>query len=190
MGVLLFGGNDHLRIRGRLTSTVVSSEGNDVVVGGAGRDRIGGQDGADVVRSRQQNDLVSGDDGPDHLLAGAGSDRLFGLRGRDALRGGPGRDSLFANHDDRDAVIDCGSGRDVAVIDENLDPTPRHCEVVRYSNGRAGPPGPLLRSSSLLRRLHRRIAWVRRSVEVLSPRLQPSTAHRRERRRAGTIENR
>ena len=63
--------------------------GNDTILGGAGDDRIDGGAG---------NDVITG---------GSGADRLFG---------GPGSDTIYAADGERD-VIDCGAGRDRAVVD-------------------------------------------------------------------------
>ena len=54
--------------------------------------------------------------GNDVLYGGRGDDRLDGGPGRDRLFGGPGNDMLRARDGARD-VVDCGPGRDTAVID-------------------------------------------------------------------------
>jgi hypothetical protein len=99
-------------------------------------DRITGTKGADVLR---------GSAGPDLLLGRAGRDRLIGGRGKDTLRGGPGRDEFNMRAgaelqgrgadriDARDGApdeINCGAGRDLAIVDAIEDGVIA-CEVVR-----------------------------------------------------------
>jgi Ca2+-binding RTX toxin-like protein len=109
-------------------------------------DRLAGGKGADELDGGAGNDLVSG---------GRGNDRLFGGSDRDVLRGGPGRDLLVGYYDYEDLaardryfggpgndrieaedgarnVIDCGPGRDTAVVDKRDRVT--HCETVRRHN--------------------------------------------------------
>jgi hemolysin type calcium-binding protein len=94
----------HLRFRG--------GRGADVAAGGSARDKIIGSAGADRLRGR------------------AGPDTIIGETGADRASGGSGDDRLLMKADDRDRAINCGSGGDLAVIDRNLDPRPRHCERI------------------------------------------------------------
>lgn len=90
------------------------SQGPDRLVGSEGADRLKGLGGSDV------------------LIGGAGNDVLIGGKGADVLRGGPGRDSLNMRAgvevaapgrdriDARDGgqdEINCGAGRDKAIVD-------------------------------------------------------------------------
>jgi hypothetical protein len=99
--------------------------GDDEVGGGPGADRIAGGSGRDGVEGDTGRDRLAGGPGFDVLVGGAnadavdgglGGDLVEGGRGRDVLRGGPGADALDAGDGRRDAV-DCGAGRDVAVVD-------------------------------------------------------------------------
>jgi hypothetical protein len=92
--------------------------------------------GPDRLVGTGQDDVLRGRGGPDILSAGRGDDRLVGGPGRDVLRGGPGydqfnmadgtevdspgRDRIVARDGGPDQ-INCGSGNDVAVVDEEED---------------------------------------------------------------------
>lgn len=114
---ILSGGNG----RDRLTGAV----GNDLLNGGAGRDRLDGGPGADRVLGGRGRDTLLGGLGGDRLDGGANNDTVNGLGGvdvviggggADLLLGGSGRDQVRARDGVRDA-INCGPGRDVAVVD-------------------------------------------------------------------------
>jgi Ca2+-binding RTX toxin-like protein len=93
--------------------------GDDVVHGGAGNDHLRGGAGNDEEFGDAGNDVVEGDAGSDLLVGGSGHDRLLG---------GPGNDVLNAADGVRD-VVDCGRGRDRAVVDRR--DVVRHCESVK-----------------------------------------------------------
>lgn len=91
--------------------------------GGSGPDRLVGGKGPDRLRGLR---------GKDVLVGGRGSDILIGGKGRDLLRGGKGRDSFNMKNgvelaapgpdriDARDGgqdEINCGAGRDRAIVD-------------------------------------------------------------------------
>ncbi len=61
----------------------------------------------------QGNDTLIGNSFNNMLIGGPGADSLFGLTGND---------TLLADDGIADAVIDCGDGTDLAVIDPGLDP--------------------------------------------------------------------
>ena len=103
------GGNDRLYGRG----------GNDTLYGGTGNDRLDGGLGLD---------RLLGGTGNDTLLGGAGNDRLDGGTGLDRLLGGTGNDTLNAR-DGRREIVDCGPGRDTAIVDRR--DAVRGCELVR-----------------------------------------------------------
>jgi Ca2+-binding RTX toxin-like protein len=94
------------------------------------RGTIRGGAGADVLRSGDARNVLLGGLGADTLRGRGGNDGLFGERGRDRLFGGEGHDRLDALDGARDRAIDCGPGDDVAVVDRDLDPEPRACEIV------------------------------------------------------------
>jgi len=63
---------------------LLGGDGNDVLIGGAGGDRLEGGNG---------NDALRGGAGDDTLIAGSGNDTLQGEAGKDTLDGGSGTDS-------------------------------------------------------------------------------------------------
>ena len=71
-------------------STLHGGDGDDLLVGGAGKDNL------------------YGDDGFDHLIGGAGNDKLYGGKNDDTLEGGLGAD-----------VIDGGDGTDQATYEHS-----------------------------------------------------------------------
>ena len=107
----LLGGDDHYRGLG----------GNDIVVGGSGRDQISGERGtipygealasisltgmrathlyggtdADFWRAVRGTTLYIGDGGADFLGGGEGDDILYGRAGNDGLQGASGNDTLY-----------------------------------------------------------------------------------------------
>lgn len=130
---------------GRLTGLIcVAVLASGLVVGaasalnerGGGPDRLVGSKGPDRLKGMGGNDL---------LVGGAGSDILIGGRGADVLRGGPGRDSFNMRNgvevaapgrdriDARDGgqdSINCGAGRDRAIVDAFEDGV-YNCEKVK-----------------------------------------------------------
>jgi len=84
--------------------------------GTTGRDRIVGSTLADLIYGRAGNDVLLGGRGNDVLNGGAGADVLDGGAGVDRLFGGPGNDTLKARDGARD-LVDCGPGRDLALVD-------------------------------------------------------------------------
>lgn len=67
---------------------VFASTGDDTVIGGNGRDNLGGEDG---------NDLLIGGNNDDSLFGGTGADELVGANGDDSCVGGSGNDVIFGN---------------------------------------------------------------------------------------------
>jgi len=115
---------------------VIATYGSDHVEGEAGNDLLRGAGGDDLLYGRTGDDILLGDDGDDPLEGGRGRDRLDGGPGddnltggydEDTLRGGNGRDRIVAVDGRRD-VVDCGPGRDTALVD-NRDRV-RNCERV------------------------------------------------------------
>jgi Ca2+-binding RTX toxin-like protein len=113
-----FGGHDLIRALG----------GNDCADGGPGNDRLYGGDGHDLLIGGRGNDRLGGGDGRDRLYGRRGADVLTGGRGRNRYYGGPGRDRIQARNGVRETTIDCGPGRDVALVEAG-DVT-RRCEIV------------------------------------------------------------
>ncbi|MGD2183817.1 choice-of-anchor I family protein [Lusitaniella coriacea] len=105
---VIFGtdGNDVLRGDRDSRSAGGSIGGDDIIYGGAGRDRIGGKGGNDRLFGEEGNDKIWGDDGDDLLWGGLGNDILTG----DDFSGGQGNDTF---------VLSVGEGTDT-IVDFNL----------------------------------------------------------------------
>ena len=99
-------------------------------------ERIVGTKGDDVLKGLRGRDNLIGKGGRDVLIGGGGEDSLHGDGGRDSfnMRGGAplaakGRDRIYARDGHPDS-INCGQGRDLAVVDVVEDGV-FDCEVVR-----------------------------------------------------------
>jgi hypothetical protein len=97
--------------------------------GNARANRLVGGRLADRLFGRGGNDVLTGGAGNDHLDGGAGNDRISCGRGpRDRAFGGTGNDTITCRDGRRGAVVDCGPGRDRAIVDRG--DRVRRCEVV------------------------------------------------------------
>jgi Tol biopolymer transport system component len=101
-----------------LPCTLVGTSGNDVIHGTPGNDRICALPGADTIYAGAGNDFID---------AGNGDDRIYPGPGRDTVIAKGGDDVIYARDGQRD-WIDCGAGKDVAVVDRQ--DVARHCEFV------------------------------------------------------------
>jgi Ca2+-binding RTX toxin-like protein len=104
--------------------------------GTARGERIVGTEGDDVLEGAGGADNLIGKGGRDVLIGGGGEDSLHGDGGRDSFNmidGEPqpakGRDRIYARDGHPDS-INCGEGRDLAVVDEVEDGV-YDCEVVK-----------------------------------------------------------
>jgi Ca2+-binding RTX toxin-like protein len=79
-----------------------------------------GSNGPDRLVGTRHADTLKGRGGADVILGRGGGDTLVGGRGFDRLDGGKGRDRIKARDHGLDA-IDCGPGRDVAIVDRAED---------------------------------------------------------------------
>ena len=109
--------------------------------------RIVGTAKGEYLAGGGHDDVIYGLGGNDTLLGGAGDDRIYGGPGNDVITpgagadhvyGGPGSDTIYAADGERD-VIDCGPGRDRAVVDP-VDKTVG-CEVVEGPQQQQQAPG-------------------------------------------------
>ncbi|WP_375194580.1 cadherin domain-containing protein [Sphingobium sp.] len=123
------GGIDYLK-----DVLVQGGEGNDQIIGGAGKDNLqgdGGNDiifgwrGSDTISGGSGDDILYGDDlgynnisGDDTLDGGAGNDILYGGRGKDKLTGGDGIDILYGEAGDDS--LSGGAGDDILHGDDDL----------------------------------------------------------------------
>ncbi len=125
-------GNDTVEYSGRFSPVTVdlrrrgpqgrSADGDTVlnvenVAGGSRRNRLIGNDAANALLAGGGGpNVLIGEAGGDHLTGGDAADRLYGGPGRDQLEARGGNDYLSARDGQRD-VVDCGAGRDTAVVD-------------------------------------------------------------------------
>ena len=100
------GGIDYLK-----DVLVQAGQGNDIIIGGAGKDNLQGDAGDDIIFGWRGSDTISGglgndilygDDlgfnniaGDDIMDGGEGNDILYGGRGSDKMTGGDGNDFLY-----------------------------------------------------------------------------------------------
>ena len=99
----------------------------DCLIGGPGRDRLAGGPGFDKLGGGKASDRLNGGSGRDRLRGAAGGDLLNGGDGHDELVAGLGDDTVRARDGKSDRVR-CGSGHDVAVVDQQDQVS--GCEVV------------------------------------------------------------
>jgi len=125
-----------LDVIGTDVENLTGGDGDDLLRGNASANIIHGGAGIDTIEGGAGNDSLYGDLGADKLYGGAGNDYLDGGSGADIIVGGPGRDvilgkggndTIYARDGERD-YIDCGSERDVAIVDR-VDHV-SHCETV------------------------------------------------------------
>jgi hypothetical protein len=96
------GGNDRVKITGKLAATVNGGDGNDLIQGGAGDDVLVGGNG---------NDRIFGNGGKDSITGGAGRDVMFGGAG----------DDMFDAYDTEADKLTGGAGNDQALVDTGTD---------------------------------------------------------------------
>lgn len=157
---LRFADGTDIRI-GDMTTYLIGTGGNDVIVGTQGADFLYGSDGNDTIRGLggadvgnggRGNDFVAGDDdndwvlgesGDDRVLGGGGNDTVYGDQGNDFLYGGIGNDLLVGAEGDDEIVTGGGSdivryergdGRDT-VIDELVNNWDNVWQNGAYVNG-------------------------------------------------------
>jgi len=104
--------SSNLQILGDTAGRAFGTFGKDLVLAGAGNDRILLRSGDDIALGGHGNDRIFAGFGDDIMSGGSGSDRLFGQFGDDVLAGGAGDDQLFGSFGD-DLIID-GMGSDRA----------------------------------------------------------------------------
>ena len=109
------------------------------IVGTSRGEYLAGGGFDDVILGMGGNDTILGGAGDDRLDGGAGNDVITGGSGADTILGGPGSDTIYAADGERD-IIDCGPGRDRAVVD-SVDVV-KNCEVVQTQAGSTPSPTP------------------------------------------------
>ena len=114
----LSGGNDADDLRGEAgRDRLDGGAANDKLAGGVGNDRLAGKAGSDSLSGSSGADYLSGGDGNDKLSGGVGNDRLSGGKGKNRYSGGAGADVISAANGRGGEKVNCGSGRDRAVVD-------------------------------------------------------------------------
>jgi Ca2+-binding RTX toxin-like protein len=91
-------------------TTIVGTEGDDVLTGTDGNDVIAALGGNDIVYGLGGNDIICGGSGDDVLFGGDGNDVLLGELGNNVLRGENGNDILVGGPGVD--VLDGGSSND------------------------------------------------------------------------------
>jgi Ca2+-binding RTX toxin-like protein len=108
------------RLYGSLgADSLTGNEGDDTLLGGYGADTLMGNDGDDSLVGGAQNDVMDGGAGYDHLIGGAGNDMMLGGAGNDTLLGEDGNDSLSGGLGRN--LIDGGAGDDIIAAGGTLD---------------------------------------------------------------------
>ncbi|MBL4639641.1 MAG: pre-peptidase C-terminal domain-containing protein, partial [Kordiimonadaceae bacterium] len=79
---------------------IITSDGDDIVVGNSADNRIIGNDGADSLNGADGNDSLIGGRGDDVHSGGVGDDFISGGAGDDIAVGGAGDDAIFGGADD------------------------------------------------------------------------------------------
>jgi len=113
----------------RSAPSTTTTTATAVIRGDGGPNRLIGTNGSDVINGHGGRDVIRGRGGRDVLRGGTGGDRIGGGKGFDRMNGGRGGDRIAAR-DRRPDEIDCGAGRDVAVVDRHEDGV-FNCERLR-----------------------------------------------------------
>jgi Ca2+-binding RTX toxin-like protein len=90
------------------------------IVGNDRPNKLIGTPGDDSIDGRGAADLIRGRGGKDKLRGGTGRDDIVGGKGFDRINAGGGRDTIRAR-DHAPDTIECGAGRDVAIVDRSED---------------------------------------------------------------------
>ena len=117
------------QIGGRGNDRIDGNAGDDNIGGDKGDDRINGGSGLDNIQAGSGKDTIDAGDGNDTVAGQGGADRITGGAGTDDLIAGAGDDTVYAR-DSRSDRVDCGTGRDTAVVNSH-DRVARNCERVR-----------------------------------------------------------
>ena len=115
--------------RNACDNVYIGTKVRDKLTGTEESDKIKGKNGRDVLNGKAGNDCINGGSGKDKVKGGPDNDKLQGGRGKDKIKGNAGKDIIRARRGGRDR-IDCGPGKDKAIIDKRRDRV-RHCEKVK-----------------------------------------------------------
>ena len=93
--------------------------GNDRLVGGIGDDQLKGGAGADNLVGQSGNDRIStGFDAVDDIVSAGSGDDVVYMTGGDEVFAVAGDDKINATYPEDDMYIDCGTGEDEVVFNE------------------------------------------------------------------------
>src|SRR5688500_17738117 len=130
--------------------------GNDVVVGGPGKDFLDGESGSDLLAGGPGRDFLSGDtyadwlppaplaSHDDDLRGGPGNDELQGGEGDDSLHGGPGNDFFAGDPLRGEGAVSAGDAP--ATLPQRSDRIIGGSgnDSTLFANRQAGDPAPTL----------------------------------------------
>lgn len=83
--------------------------GQDVLLGGPGRDELDGGNGKDLLHGGEDDDTLDGRNGQDEVRGGTGDDVLYGSNSTDLLHGGDGTDTCTGGRAP-DVYVECEAG--------------------------------------------------------------------------------
>lgn len=109
-----------------VTLTAAVTDGDAILLGGAGNDALTGAGG---------NDLLDSGGGADTLIAGAGNDKLDGGSGADRMTGGTGDDTYYIDDTGDRIVEDIGGGHDLVFSTISTILAPNIEDLILWGNG-------------------------------------------------------
>ena len=125
--------------------TLIGYETDDIISGGQGIDDIDGRGGNDVLNGGGGSDQLSGKEGNDTLLGGDGNDGLYGDEGDDTLDGGAGDDWLRGGIGADTYLFGRGSGQDII---RDIDSVVGNRDVIELGAGISQADVKLTRSAA------------------------------------------
>ncbi|MBD2200485.1 putative Ig domain-containing protein [Calothrix parietina] len=81
--------------------TLIGKAGNDKLTSGDGSDTLKGGSGNDILNAGEKGDILEGNSGDDELYGGEGDDKLYGGSENDILYGGDGDDVIFGSDENQ-----------------------------------------------------------------------------------------
>jgi len=104
-------GTTNAALAPKVASKAPSDDKHDLMMGGAGNDKMFGMSGNDTLNGGDGDDKLWGNSGDDVLVGGDGNDELHGGSGNDRLSDGAGDD--IVNGNTGDDYVEAGEGNDV-----------------------------------------------------------------------------
>ena len=103
---------DDLILGGKGDDKIRAGGGNDTIDSGDGRDDIGGGNGNDAIFGGDGDDDIKGQDGNDVIAGGRGNDDIKGQNGNDDIDGGDGNDDMCDGGKGIDTFANCETVED------------------------------------------------------------------------------